>query len=78
MIIKGMYYFKEESFVFEHTEENASDFKISIKEEQLEQLLKTILEINLNTRLSEEEPLTNINTSYSTQFLNNEICSVEG
>ena len=44
MITHGMYYFKDDSFILEHIDKNVSDFKISIKTEQIKPLLKTILE----------------------------------
>jgi len=46
MISLGMYYHKDDTFFLEHVENNASDFKISIKTEQIKQFLKTILEAN--------------------------------
>lgn len=46
MVKQGMYYHKDDTFVLEHIENNASDFKISIKIEQIKQFLKTILEAN--------------------------------
>ena len=46
MIKRGMYYHKEDTFVLEHIENNASDFRISIKTDRIEQFLKNILEVN--------------------------------
>jgi len=46
MIRMGMYYHKDDTFFLEHVENNTSDFKISIKIEQIKQFLKTILEAN--------------------------------
>ena len=46
MIRMGMYYHKDDTFFLEHVENNTSDFKISIKIEQMKQFLKTILEAN--------------------------------
>ena len=46
MISRGMYYNKDDTFILEHIENNTSDFKISIKTDQIEQFLRTILEAN--------------------------------
>lgn len=47
MIQKGMYYFKDDKFIFEHMENNTSDFKTSIKINELKEFIKTILESRL-------------------------------
>ena len=44
MIKRGMYYHIDDNFVLEHIENDASDFKVSIKTEGIKQFLKTILE----------------------------------
>ena len=48
MVKKGMYYYKEDNFVLEHLENNTCDFKISIKTNKLKEILKDILENELN------------------------------
>ena len=47
MIAKGMYYYHNNSLVFEHIDNRVSDFKVSIEIENIKQLLITILEQNL-------------------------------
>lgn len=47
MIKKGMYYYKDEQFVLEKIEGNTSDFRISIQTEKVKELLKNILETQL-------------------------------
>jgi len=47
MIKKGMYYYKEDTFVLENIQNKTSDFKISIKIEKMKEFLKSILAINL-------------------------------
>ena len=46
MIKKGMYYYKDDSFILEHMEQNSSDFKTSIKVDEIKDFMKTILESN--------------------------------
>ena len=47
MIQTGMYYLKDDKFIFEHMENNTSDFKTSIKIDELKEFIKTILESRL-------------------------------
>lgn len=44
MIQRGMYYFKDNTFILEHMENNTSDFKTSIKIDEIKEFIKTILE----------------------------------
>lgn len=48
MVKKGMYYYKDDNFIFENLENNTCDFKISIKIDKLKEMLKNILENELN------------------------------
>ena len=47
MIKKGMYYYKEDTFVLENIENKTSDFKVSIKLDKIKYFLKSILEKKL-------------------------------
>lgn len=47
MIKKGMYYYKEDTFVLENIENKTSDFKVSIKLDKITEFLKNILEPKL-------------------------------
>lgn len=54
MIQKGMYYFKDNTFVLEHIENNTSDFKTSIKVDEIKEFIKTILETRLTNHNSKK------------------------
>ena len=47
MITKGMYYFRDDSFVLENIENKTSDFKVSIKIDELKEFIKQIIEKKL-------------------------------
>jgi len=44
MIKKGMYYFKEDTFILENIEDKTSDFRVSIKIDKIKELLKSIFQ----------------------------------
>ena len=48
IVRKGMYYYKDDNFILEYLENNTSDFKVSIKIDKLKEMLKNILENELN------------------------------
>ena len=50
-----MYYFKENSFVLERIENNTSDFKVSITNEEIKEFIKNILESKLNNNYSKKK-----------------------
>jgi len=47
MIKKGMYYYKEDSFVLENIEDKTSDFRVSISIDKIKSLLQNILETKI-------------------------------
>lgn len=47
MIKRGMYYYKEDTFILENIENNTSDFKVSIKLNSMIEFLKRILDSSL-------------------------------
>ena len=48
IVRKGMYYYKDDNFILEYLENNTSDFKVSIKIDKLKEMIKNILENELN------------------------------
>ena len=48
IVRKGMYYYKDDNFILEYLENNTSDFKVSIKIDKINEMLKNILENELN------------------------------
>ena len=49
MIKNGMYYIKDDTFILEHMEKNTSDFRTSIKLDDIKEFIKQILESKLNS-----------------------------
>jgi len=60
MVAKGMYYIKEENFVFENIENKTSDFKISINIERIKRFLTEILETANNKQKENSTKSSNI------------------
>ena len=54
MISMGMYYIKDNSFILEHTDKKTSGFKVSIKVDDLKEILVTILESKLENNYSKK------------------------
>ena len=55
MISTGMYYFKDNLFVLERIENNTSDIKVSITNEEIKEFIKNILESKLNNNYSKKK-----------------------